>query len=56
MELSHQHKLAILNDEIDRLTELSQSYDDPDLLAYFESLIAILSRELNALIKEEETA
>ena len=51
MEL--QEKLSILQEELDRLTELSQSYDDHDSLSFYESLIAMRHREINELMQQD---
>ncbi len=52
MEL--QAKLSILNEELDRLIELSQSYDDPDSISFYESLMVIRRKEIQALIDSEQ--
>ncbi len=51
MEL--QEKLSILQEELDRLTELSQSYDDPDSLAFYESLIEMQRLNINELMQQD---
>jgi hypothetical protein len=55
-QIKWQTKLSVLQEELDRLTELSQSYDDPDSLSFYESLIAMRHREINELIIENDDA
>lgn len=52
-QIKWQPKLSVLQEELDRLTELSQTYDDPDSLSFYESLIAMRHREINELMQQD---